>query len=102
MIKEVEYLEEVICGEESLSGCDCCNAFVRAYYRARENGWDELYTKTVRYAEEFCDDCRAYGFQLVRIDYDGEQIAAFEEAGCKYVDGDGETAIMKVLNYGEF
>lgn len=97
MIKEVEYLEEIIDGEISLDSCDCCNAFVRSYYRSRENGWDELYTKTVRHADEFCDDCRAFGFQFVRIDCDDEQIAAFEKAGCKYEEGDGEAAIMQIL-----
>lgn len=101
MIKKVDYLEEIIDGEISLDSCDCCNAFVRSYYRARENGWDELYTRTIRHAEEFCEDCRAFGFQFVRIDYDDEQIAAFEKAGCKFVGGDGKTILLKVLPYEE-
>lgn len=99
MIKEVEYLEEIIDGEISLDSCDCCKAFVRAYYRARETGADELYTKTVRFADEFCDDCRAFGFDVVRIDYDDEQLAAFEKAGCKFIGGDGKTILLKVLPY---
>lgn len=96
MIKEIEALEDIIAGEDSVSGADECYAFIKAYYRARENGWDELYTKCVESADWFCEDCRVHKFQFVRITNDDEQIAAFEEAGCTYVESDGETVIMKV------